>query len=219
MRPIRTDDELSRLHNAGVGLIYNDYSGRGPSGARYNVLHAAHCSWVVKSNTKIPKIFFDAISEAEAWLSSNRGPEGSNWKRCGSCLAKSPDAKDSVTIDTTRSPHQVHPTPTAISPFTESRVEDALVPWLEGHGYTVRKRVTAFNGIIDLEATGPDGRWLIEAKGEDRGGLYIGRDELPGRDRADRFPYGRTLPTFRSCDPSDDGFQAGPEEVPGNAGI
>jgi len=61
-------------------------------------------------------------------------------------------------------------TPGNTQPFTERRVEDALVPWLERNGYAVKKKVRAVNGIIDLVATGPDGRWVIEAKGEDKGG-------------------------------------------------
>ena len=35
----------------------------------------------------------------------------------------------------------------------------------------MRKRVRVANGIIDMVANGDDGEWIIEAKGEDRGGF------------------------------------------------
>jgi len=90
---VESDAELRRLHSAGKGLIYNDYSRRGSSGKNYNVLHTASCHWLAKSSVSIPKIFFDGIDEAIEWLRKNRGED---WKRCGSCLAKAqPSSKDS----------------------------------------------------------------------------------------------------------------------------
>lgn len=87
MKTITTDTELRQLQTNGVGLIFNDFSKEGPSGSKYNVLHSASCYWLAKSNTKIPKFFFNSFQEANSWLSSNRGPENVNWKRCGSCKA------------------------------------------------------------------------------------------------------------------------------------
>lgn len=82
MRIIRSNSELESLHSAGVGFIYNDFSGRGSKGKDYNVLHTASCSWVVRSNVNVPKYFFSNIDEAIKWLLRNRGGEGKNWKRC-----------------------------------------------------------------------------------------------------------------------------------------
>ncbi len=88
-------------------------------------------------------------------------------------------------------------------PFTEGRVEDHLLPWLEAKGYSVRKRVRVANGIIDVVAQGQTEEWIIEAKGEDKGGynsaemnFRIGisqicsRMEDSGRDKA----FGLAIP-------------------------
>ena len=87
MRQIASQKELEELHVAAAGLIYNDISGLGTGGAQYNVVHAADCPWVARSNTNIRKLFFESLAEAIEWLEANRGPEGRNWKCCGSCQA------------------------------------------------------------------------------------------------------------------------------------
>lgn len=87
MREIQSDAELQRLHNTGKGLIYNDFSVHGASGNKYNVLHIASCRWIGASNINVRKIYFDTFPEATAWLLANRGSEGVNWKRCGTCHA------------------------------------------------------------------------------------------------------------------------------------
>lgn len=89
MRQITDDAMLQEFHERGAGYIYNDFAGMEGDGARYNVLHAASCYWNAKSNTNIPKYFFENLEEAEQWLEEYRGAEGENWKRCGSCGAKS----------------------------------------------------------------------------------------------------------------------------------
>lgn len=88
MKFIVSDVELERLHSAGKGFIYNDFSRRSPSGKNYNVLHSASCGWMARSNVNVPKIFFKTLDEAIEWLRKNRGEEGRNWKRCGTCRAK-----------------------------------------------------------------------------------------------------------------------------------
>jgi hypothetical protein len=85
---VRDDDELASLHRAGTGLIYNDFSGQGATGAQYNVLHTTRCSWVAKQKASVRKIFFATTPEALAWLTAHRGTEGKNWKRCGRCRAE-----------------------------------------------------------------------------------------------------------------------------------
>lgn len=170
MKQIETDAELLRLHRAGVGLIYNDFRGTGSGGDQFNVLHLASCNWIIKSNVNFSKISFDSISEATAWLEANRGPEGANWKRCGTCR---PHGTKKEPYPITNAPPSMDGTlqnSNVLPPFTEGRVEDALIPWLERQGYIVSKRVRVSNGIIDIAASGSDGRWIIEAKGEDKGG-------------------------------------------------
>lgn len=87
MKQIESDSELKRRHRDGVGFIYNDFSKHAASGKSYNVLHAASCRTIPYSNNNVDKYFFTTLSEATAWLANHRGPEGVNWKRCGTCLA------------------------------------------------------------------------------------------------------------------------------------
>jgi hypothetical protein len=108
MQIIQGDDELARLHETGAGFVYNDFSGTSASGAQYNVLHAAGCSWVAKSNVNVRKLFFETLEEATAWLLSNRGAEGSNWKRCGTCRARGTHARSSSTTNAPPVPKQLH---------------------------------------------------------------------------------------------------------------
>ncbi len=87
MRTIRNDKELMALHTTGRGLIYNDFSRNASSGTEFNVLHASFCRSVLRMNTNVPKVFFDAPKEAVEWLQRNRRD---NWKRCDICKAMSP---------------------------------------------------------------------------------------------------------------------------------
>ncbi len=93
MKLIKSNAELELLHSVGEGLIYNDYSGKGSPAVTWNVLHAAYCHWLNKDSvnaptSRIPKYFFSDVDTAIAWLRKNRGEEGKNWKRCGTCKAK-----------------------------------------------------------------------------------------------------------------------------------
>ena len=92
MKRIENESVLRTLHERGIGLIYNDFSGLGSSGRQYNVLHAASCHWILQSNTRVPKYYFSRLVEAEHWLQQNRGQEGVGWKRCGSCRAQVTEA-------------------------------------------------------------------------------------------------------------------------------
>ena len=97
MRRIESDVDLDQCHGAGVGLIYNDFSGSGAGGKDYNILHAAGCRWVRRSNTNVPKFYFTDLQEAVSWLTANRGPEGKNWRRCGTCKADAVPAPGNTT--------------------------------------------------------------------------------------------------------------------------
>lgn len=199
MKRIRSNAELEQIHSAGVGLIYNDFSGRGPRGKDYNVLHVAYCSWVVRSNVNVPKYFFNNIEEAIKWLRRNRGKEGKNWKRCGTCKAEAsplsqisfePEPTDKVKQASARS-----------SVFTEREAEKILVQHLESNGYSVRRQVRVASGLIDVVADGPDGNWLIEVKGEDKGGytsaemnFQIGLGQLMSRMKQRKAKYALAFP-------------------------
>jgi hypothetical protein len=87
VRAVTSQKELERLHQAGEGLLYNDFSGRGKGASQYNVLHTASCRWVVRSNINVRKLFFADLDSAVAWLRSERAEEGVGWKRCATCLA------------------------------------------------------------------------------------------------------------------------------------
>lgn len=88
MAIIGDDNELNKIHSRGSGLVYNDRSGKNRSGDRYNVLHAAWCSCIPRSNTRTPNYYFSSLAEATQWLSSHRGPGNRNWRRCSICGAR-----------------------------------------------------------------------------------------------------------------------------------
>lgn len=174
MRHVATNRDLEAIHHAGGGLILNDY----PSvrlAAQYKVLHLAWCSGVARmlgregaSAPSVPKIFFEAIDEADSWLILHRGPAGTGWKPCDTCLpghnaeggAGSAEIRD-------------RPTPGAADSgivFTERQVEVFLYAHLRQTGFDVREQVTVPNGIIDAVAERDGARLVIEVKGEDKGG-------------------------------------------------
>ena len=126
MRQIASQEELEEFHAGGAGLIYNDFSGKGAGGAQYNVLHAADCFWVARSNTNVRKLFFESLAEAIEGLEENRGPEGRNWKRCGSCRA----TNGSVGIPRAESIRTAPP-----SPRSGPRVDWEVVVATRGHPF------------------------------------------------------------------------------------
>jgi len=203
MKIIRSNADLEKIHSAGVGLIYNDYSGRGSSGKDYNVLHAASCTFVLRSKVKtsariIPKYFFSNIDEAVKWLWRNRGREGKNWKRCGICKA---ETRPISQVSFEPKPLVKAKVPVRSRVFTEKEVEKILIQHLNSNGYEVRRQVRVASGLIDVVAEGPDGRWLIEAKGEDKGGytsaemnFQIGLGQLMSRMKHSDAEYGLAFP-------------------------
>ena len=176
---IKDDDELMQRHllgkSSGDGFVYNDYSGNAPSGSIGNVLHRAGCPYIAKANTKKPKVFFDSIGDASRWISQQRGNEGERWRRCNCCDSErsigNKQKFDAAQLITKKTRKANQNSLNSAAPFTEGRVEDFLQPWLEGEGYTVKKRVRVSNGIVDIVAGNHDSEWVIEAKGEDKGGF------------------------------------------------
>lgn len=82
MKEIESDTQLQEIHDRGQGFVFNDFSGLGKSGTEYNILHKASCSWVLKSNINVHKIFFENEVEAIDWLDAKRR---ANWKPCKTC--------------------------------------------------------------------------------------------------------------------------------------
>ena len=195
MKRIETDAELRRLHTIGDGFIYNDYSGRGATGKEYNILHVAFCSWVTSSKANIPKYFFNTIDEAIKWLHTNRR---GNWKRCGSCLAKT---RLPSRVPRESEIPQVRSAPVRNKVFTEAEVEKILIQFLEGNGHKILRQVRAPSGIIDVVAEKEGKKLLIEAKGEDRGGygtaemnFQMGLGQLMSRMKRHDAEYGLAFP-------------------------
>lgn len=175
---VTQDDVLRQLHEKGQGFLYNDFSGLGATGHLYNVLHAARCPWVPRSNTNVPKLFFFTLEAARAWLTEARGEEGVGWKRCRTCRAFDPvaapevvEAAPSPEVNRERKRPPIAPrSAVPFLPFKEARVEKCLASWFEAQGYRVDMRVIVASGIIDFVAYRGQEIWVIEAKGEDRGG-------------------------------------------------
>ena len=61
MERITSDARFREICRAGRGVVYNDFSGRGASGAQYNVGHAASCTWLRRSNVGVAKLWFAAM--------------------------------------------------------------------------------------------------------------------------------------------------------------
>lgn len=200
MFEILTDEQLHRLHEEGLGLIYNDFSRRGSSGGQNNILHAAHCPWLLQSNVNVRKIFFTDLQEARTWLTDHRGEEGVNWKRCGTCEASGQPAERRVGDQELRG---AGPTPsgTPADPFTEAEVQGILVQYLRREGYETRKGVPCSSGLIDLVAKRAGRPTVIEVKGEDKGGytsaemnFQIGIGQIVSRMTEYRASYALAVP-------------------------
>ena len=200
MKQIQSNEELKKMHAAGNGLIYNDLSGRGTSRTDYNVLHAASCRWVTKSKVSVRKYFFDSLEEATVWLEQNRGEERVRWRRCKTCGAgdrSAPADSPKATVMPKRTRAQGSPD----APFAEAEVESLLIAYLEAGNYSIETQVQVHSGIIDVVAEGPEGRWIIEVKGEDRGGyasaqmnFQVGIGQLVSRMTDPRLRYALAFP-------------------------
>jgi mono/diheme cytochrome c family protein len=85
MERVTSEERFRAIREAGRGVVYNDFSRRGASGAQYNVVHAASCGWLARSNLAVAKLWFEDLPAATDWLVRERGREGQGWKRCGTC--------------------------------------------------------------------------------------------------------------------------------------
>lgn len=189
---------LSRIHTNPNGYVLNRR--RGGLSKNYLILHAATCEKICCYNDMAKpdgfttrgyiKICSTNISELQQYVQTycDRS-DGSFTGECGLCKPTFTSASIRVSntdIETVPTKHKSISTLAGLNkdisiippekqnstfcPFTEGRVEDYLKPWLEAHGYSVRKRVKVVNGIIDIVAYNSTNEWIIEAKGEDRGG-------------------------------------------------
>ena len=88
MERIANEQRFRSICADGLGVVFNDFTGHGASGAQYNVVHAATCRWLARSNLSVPKIWFEDLVTATSWLERERGLEGRAWKRCATCQAR-----------------------------------------------------------------------------------------------------------------------------------
>ncbi|MHC4441368.1 MAG: hypothetical protein ACYTF1_00245 [Planctomycetota bacterium] len=82
MEDIISEDRWQDIIKTGEGYIFNDFSGQGPSGQQYNVLHRAICVFLRSANLSVSKLHFATLEEAEKWLNMFRKD---NWKTCSVC--------------------------------------------------------------------------------------------------------------------------------------
>lgn len=168
MRQLTSQTELEQIHKLGTGFIYNDYAGTtGASASKFNLLHRASCTWIKKTNLKVPKYYSETQEAAVAWLEQNRGREGVRWRWCKTCQRRT--IKTATQAKVVPSAKIRRPTQSA-GPFIESEVERLLIRWFQDHGYQIQTQVPVQSGIIDLVVFGREAQWIIEVKGEDRGG-------------------------------------------------
>lgn len=85
MERVASDERFRAIRQTGRGVVYNDVSRIGASGAQYNIVHAASCRWLNRSSLTVPKVWFEDLVAARDWLVRERGREGARWKRCGTC--------------------------------------------------------------------------------------------------------------------------------------
>jgi hypothetical protein len=169
MRPVTSQNELRQLHYTAKGFIYSDSAGTGPGGQNYNILHRAGCRWVKKTKVLVPRYYFDTLDEAYSWLEQNRGLEGQNWRRCKSCRPRSGRHPIRV-LRTSASEAEGASAAKAAGPFKERQVQGLLVDWFQNQGYQAQTQAPVKNGIVDVLVSVRDREWVIEVKGEDRGG-------------------------------------------------
>jgi len=167
-RKIESDDELMMIHKRGKGFIFN-YFTNGRTAGENNILHAASCSWLTKSNLSFKKYFFKTIKDVENWLTSNIGEEGVRWKKCGFCNALGqPELEEVSNNDFKIINDKVHEEDRNI--FREKDVQNILVKYLKEKNYNVKEEHQVSSGIIDIVADKDDELIVIEVKGEDKGG-------------------------------------------------
>jgi hypothetical protein len=93
---IASERRYRSIRADGQGVVFNDFSRLGASGAKYNVVHSASCRWLARSNLAVAKLWFEDLATAIDWLVRERGAEGQAWKRCATCRARGASTLTSV---------------------------------------------------------------------------------------------------------------------------
>jgi uncharacterized protein (TIGR02391 family) len=194
VRQVETNGELTVIHAAGAGLVFNDFT-FGPTGATDNVLHTADCTWVSRmllhADPAVPpsvrKFAFDTLAEAEAWLSLQRGPAGRSWKYCSRCrpdLLDGDPGQASVGLGVHDRRRVTPPQETRMHPLIAAEARPQFLIGKHQHGVfasmrAVEVRVRQLAGLgneaigVDLmnRAFGPNGRLTdsLAPKGEQEG--------------------------------------------------
>jgi len=167
---IKSNDNLIKIHNSGVGFVYNDYSGKTIKKKNDNVLHAASCYYVTTSKTNIKKYYFSTKKEALNWLKENRGD---HWRRCGICDALGQDDIEEINkylIENNEEVKNSNIQTNLNTIFYEAKAQEILVNHLRKNKYNVEEQCRVPNGIVDIVAKNNSEKIVIEVKGEDKGG-------------------------------------------------
>lgn len=167
---IKSNDNLIKIHNSGVGFVYNDWSGKSNTEKNNNVLHAASCYYVTISKTNIKKYYFSTKKEAVNWLKENRGVY---WRSCGVCDALGQDDIEEVNKDSIKNNEEDKNSNVKTNLdtiFYEAKVQEILVNHLKKNRYNVKEQCPVPNGIVDIIAKNNGDKIVIEVKGEDKGG-------------------------------------------------
>lgn len=77
-----TTREWEAILEKGEGYVFNDFSGKNPSGRQDNILHRADCRTLTLANLAVSKEFFRTVEEAVEWLDMFRTHK---WKPCDVC--------------------------------------------------------------------------------------------------------------------------------------
>lgn len=202
---IKDDKEILKIHNSGLGFIYNDYSGKSQSKNNDNVLHASHCDDVTRSNIKKKKFYFSRKSDALNWLEKKRGEEGVRWRCCGNCDALGQDDVEEINSNILKIGNVTLKAQENLSKiddvFKESKVQAILVNYLKTQNYNVKESHRVVNGLIDIVAEKDDEMIVIEVKGEDKGGygsvemnFQIGVEQILSRMTNKNVKYALAFP-------------------------
>lgn len=205
---IKGDKQLQIIHYKGLGLIYNDFSGKTRSRKNDNVLHAASCNDVIRAKTNIRKFYFFTKEDALKSLKKERGEEDISWRRCGNCSALGRDDIEKINKDLFEisdedfnKKNQEENYVKVDNVFRENEVQSILVNYLRSKKYNVKENHRVASGLIDIVADKDDDLILIEVKGEDRGGygsaemnFMIGIGQLISRMTSKNAKYALAFP-------------------------
>lgn len=163
MESVTQEGRWAEIRERGEGFVFNDFSGKGDQGKKYNVLHRANCPQLGQASTSVEKSFSMDLEELLGWLNiCRRG----NWKPCGSCCRdinpETGQAPKSLTTNADRGGLLLHLRDVARQRGTTTYGVIADRIGLDMSSPYDRKRIGAILGELS-EAEHCEGRPLISA--------------------------------------------------------